>query len=83
MQIVGDVGQRIPEIYATLDNRQTNHQASIIEMEESWLVYLATWTKERVHHWVRAYAFELNGMPTSTRLNVLPLGSYSIIFVMD
>jgi len=42
---------------------------------ESWLVQLATGTKRRVHHWVRDCAFELNGMPTSMHLNVLPLGS--------
>lgn len=29
---MGDVGQSIPQIYATLDNRQADHQASIIEM---------------------------------------------------
>jgi len=49
---------------------------------KSWLVQLATSTKKRVHHWVRACAFELNGMPTTTHLNVLPLGSYNIILVM-
>ena len=41
---------------------------------KSWLVQLATCTKKRFHHWVRACAFELNGMPTTTHLNVLPLG---------
>ena len=41
---------------------------------ESWLVQLATGTKKRVQHWVRACAFELNGMPASTHLNFLPLG---------
>jgi len=120
VQNARDVGQRIPCIYAVLDNRKENHQAFIIEMEgklcdqvfsilidpgsnssyvnanlvdkcclhkevheESWLVKFATGTKKRVHHWVRDYAFELNGMPTSTHLNVLPLGSYSMIFGMD
>jgi len=84
-----------------LDNRQADHQASIIEMDgklcyqvvsilidprsnysyvspglvdkcglnkevhvESWLVHLYIGIKKRVHHWVRSYAFELNGMPT-------------------
>jgi len=46
-------------------------------------VQLATGTKKRVYHWVRAYAFELNGMPTSTHLNVLLLGSYSMLLGMD
>ena len=39
--------------------------------------------KKRVHHWVRACAFELNGMPTTTHLSVLPLGSSSILLGMD
>jgi len=47
---------------------------------ESWLVYLATGIKKTVHHWLRDYAFDLSGTPTSTHLNVLPLGSYSMIF---
>ena len=40
---------------------------------ESRLVQLATGTKKRFHHWIRACAFELNGMPTLTHLNVLSL----------
>jgi len=44
---------------------------------------LAIGTKKRVHHWVKAYAFELNGMLTLTHLNVLPLGSYCVLLVMD
>ena len=32
-QTTGDVGQRIPRIYATLDNRKADHRASIIEMD--------------------------------------------------
>ena len=39
--------------------------------------------KKRVHHWVRDCAFELNGMPTLAHLNVLPLGSYSMLLGMD
>ena len=44
---------------------------------------LATGTKKRAHPWVRACALELNGMYTSTHLNVLPLGLYSMILGMD
>lgn len=40
---------------------------------EYWLVLLAIGTKKRVHHSVRACAFELNGMPTTIHLIVLPL----------
>jgi len=32
-QIVGDVGQSIPWIYVPVDNKQANHQASILKME--------------------------------------------------
>lgn len=51
--------------------------------EKSWLVQLATGTKKQVHHWVRACEFELNGMPALAHLNVLPLGSYSMLLGMD
>ena len=51
--------------------------------EESWLVEMVVGTKKIVHHWVRACAFELNGMPKSTHLNVLPLGSYNMVMGMD
>ena len=50
---------------------------------KSWLVHLDTGTKKRVHHYLRAYAFELNGMPTSMHMNMLPLGSYNILLGMD
>ena len=33
MHIVGDVGHSIPRIYAVVDNKQADHQASIIEMD--------------------------------------------------
>jgi len=51
--------------------------------EEYWLVELAIGTKKRVHHWVRACEFGLNGMPTTTHLNVFPLGLYNMILGMD
>ena len=50
---------------------------------KSWLVELAIGTKKRVHRWVRDCAFKLNGMPTSAHLNVLSLGSYSMLLGMD
>jgi hypothetical protein len=31
--IVNDVARSIPQIYATLDNRQDDHQASMVDME--------------------------------------------------
>eukprot|EP00253_Pinus_taeda_P036167 PITA_36167 len=44
---------------------------------------LSTSNKKQVHLWVRACAFDLNGMPTTTHLNVFPSGSYSMILGMD
>jgi len=41
---------------------------------EAWLVQLATCIKKRVHHWVRACACDLSGIPTATHLKVLLLG---------
>jgi len=41
------------------------------------------YTKKRVHHWVIVCAFELNGMPTSSHLNAIPLGSYIMLLSMD
>ena len=32
-QNVGDIGQSIPHIYASLDNKQAEHHAFIIEMD--------------------------------------------------
>jgi len=60
-----------------VDNYGLNKQVHA----ESWLVQLATGTKKRVHHRVRACSFELNGMPTTSHLNVLPLGHIVIFWV--
>ena len=51
--------------------------------EKSCLVQLATSTKKRVHHWVRACAFELNGMPKTTHLTYFHWGSYNMLLGMD
>ena len=44
---------------------------------------MATGIKKRVHHWVRACAFDLNGMSTVAHLNIFPLGSYNMPLGMD
>jgi len=114
--IVEDVGHNIPWIYAVVEYKKADHQATIIEMEgkiyvqfvsilvdhgsnysyvnpelmdkcglrkdmhaESWLAYLATHTNKRVLHWIKVCAFEVNGMPPATHMNVLPLGSYNML----
>jgi len=51
--------------------------------KNSWLVQLPIGTKKRIHHWVRACAFEFNGMPTTKHFNVFPLGSYNMALGMD
>ena len=50
---------------------------------EFWLVQLATGMKKSVHHWIIAYAFELNCMHTTTYLNLQPLESYNMILGMN
>ena len=50
---------------------------------ESWLVQSATGTKKRFHHFIRSYEFEMNYMPMSSHLNLIPLGSYSMLMGMD
>lgn len=44
---------------------------------------LATGTKNQVHHCVRACAFDLNGVPTPTHLNVLLLVSHNMLLGTD
>lgn len=50
---------------------------------EYWLVELSIGTKKRVHHWVRACALDLNGIHALAYLNILPLGSYSMLLGME
>lgn len=38
------------------------------------LVSLAIGTRKRFHHWVRASAFELNGIPTTTNFSIVVIG---------
>jgi hypothetical protein len=47
------------------------------------LVQLATGTKRRIHEMVRSCSRSLNGVNTSTDLNIIPLGSYDILIGMD
>jgi len=46
-------------------------------------VQLAIGTNKRDHNLVRACVFELNHIPIAAHLNVIPLGSYSVLFNMD
>jgi hypothetical protein len=48
-----------------------------------WLVQLATRTKRKVFDFIYDCEFSLGGQNTKTNLNILPLGSYDIIIIMD
>ena len=47
------------------------------------LVQLATGTKRRIHDMVRSCSISLNGVNTSTDLNIIPLGFYDVLIGMD
>jgi hypothetical protein len=54
-----------------------------IRHEKSWLVQLETRTKRKVSEFIYDCEFSLGGQNTNINLNILPLGSYDIIFGMD
>jgi hypothetical protein len=47
------------------------------------LVQLATGSKRRIHDMVRICSISLNGMNTSSDINIMPLGSYDVLIGMD
>jgi hypothetical protein len=47
------------------------------------LVQLATGTKKRIYDMVKICSISLNGVNTSTNLNIIPLGSYDVVIGMD
>jgi hypothetical protein len=53
------------------------------ELIKSSLVQLATGTKKRIHDIVRGFSISLNGVNTSTYINIIPLGSYDVMIGMD
>jgi hypothetical protein len=56
---------------------------SRIKHEKSWLVQLATGTKRKVTKLVKSCPVEMKGLSTKDELNILPLGSYDCLIVMD
>jgi hypothetical protein len=54
-----------------------------IKLGKASLVQLATRTKKRIHDMVRSWSMSLNGVNTSTDLNIIPLGSYDVLIGMD
>jgi hypothetical protein len=47
------------------------------------LVQLATGTKRRIYDMVRSCSISINGVDTSTDINIIPLGSYDVLIGMD
>jgi hypothetical protein len=54
-----------------------------IKLGKTILVQLATGTKGRIHDMVISCSISLNGVNTSTDLNIIPLGSYDVLIWMD
>jgi hypothetical protein len=50
---------------------------------KSWLVQLATGAKRKVNEMVKSCLMDMNGLNTREYLNILPLGSYDCVIVMD
>ena len=50
---------------------------------KSWLVYLATATKQKVRKEVKGFPMELNGLSIVSKLDILPLVSYDALIRMD
>ena len=119
-ETVGQVARTIPRFYAALNDRQADHQSTMVEVEgkiveefvsvlidprsshiyitpriveifsfkklkhiKSWLVQIATGTKRKVSEVVENFPLVMNGLVTCVDLNVIPLGSYYVLIVMD
>lgn len=50
---------------------------------EKWLVQLAMGTKKKVSHWVELCVTELQYMLVIVHLNMLSLGAYDVLLVID
>lgn len=50
---------------------------------EPWLVQLEIRKRRKVSQWMKSCAFELQHMPTTTHLNLLPLSVYAMLLSMD
>ena len=53
------------------------------KFEKSWLVQLSTGTKQKVVNYVENCELFMSHFKTQVKLNVLPLGSYDVLKVMD
>jgi hypothetical protein len=54
-----------------------------VKHAKSWLVQLVTRIKRKLTEVIRVCQLIMNGLPTQARLNVIPLGSYDLLFAMD
>jgi hypothetical protein len=53
------------------------------KLGKSWLVQLATKAKRKINEMVKACQMDMNGLSTTTDLNIVPLGSYGFLIGMD
>ena len=56
---------------------------SVEKFDSSWLVQLATEAKRKATCYVKECALTMDDFKTTVKLNVLPLGSYDLLIVMD
>jgi hypothetical protein len=65
-----------PQVFETCTLQRRKHI-------KSWLVYLATGTKQKVTEIIESFLLEMNGLHTCETLNLLPFGSYDMHIGMD
>ena len=53
------------------------------KFDKSWLVQLATETKQKVVNYVESCDLMMDQFENRVKLNVLPIGSYDILIEMD
>jgi hypothetical protein len=51
--------------------------------KKSWLVQLATGSKRNINELVKDCPINMNGLITKLDVNIMPLGSYDCLIVMD
>ena len=64
-------------------NMMENFQLTKVRHSKPWLVQLATGAKIKVTDFIADCEIKIQDHETKINLNVLPLGSYDMIIVMD
>jgi hypothetical protein len=78
--ILIDPGSNLSYGAPQIDNKC---KLQLIRHVKPWLVQLTTGTKRKVAEAIPAYQFIMGGLPTRATLNILPLGYYDLLIVMD